>query len=165
VELDGAESGGDRVEVRGLRVDGVHGVLEEERARPQPFEVDLDLYLDTGEAAATDDLVTTADYAAAVDAAVAVITGRPHRLLESLAAAVADVVLEDPHVVGVTVAVRKLRPPVPHEMTSAGVRIHRRGAGRRPQGAPREPAPGQPAPGQPAPGQPGPGQNAPGEKQ
>ena len=153
MEVDGAEPGGDRVEVRGLRVDGVHGVLEEERARPQPFEVDLDLYLDTGEAAATDDLVTTADYAAAVDAVVAVIAGPPHRLLESLAGAVADVVLDDPHVVEVTVAVRKLRPPVPHEMTSAGVRIHRRSGDRRPRGAPRQPAPRQPAPRQPAPGE------------
>jgi dihydroneopterin aldolase len=122
----GAGFAGDRIEVRGVRVEGVHGVLEEERARPQPFEVDLDLYLDTAEAAATDDLATTADYAAAVDAVVAVVTGPPHRLVESLAGAIAAAVLDDPHVVEVTVAVRKLRPPVPHEVTSTGVRIHRR---------------------------------------
>ena len=54
-----------------------------------------------------------------------VITGPPHRLLESLAAAVADVVLEDPHVEQVTVAIRKLRPPLPHHVASTGVRIHR----------------------------------------
>ena len=42
---------GDRIEVRGLRVDGVHGVLEQERMHAQPFEVDLDLYLDTVPAA------------------------------------------------------------------------------------------------------------------
>jgi 7,8-dihydroneopterin aldolase/epimerase/oxygenase len=141
--LDRVGFGGDRVEVRGLRVDGVHGVLEEERAGPQPFEVDLDLYLDTGEAAATDDLTTTADYAGAVDAAVAVVTGRPHRLLESLAGAIADVVLEDPRVVEVTVAIRKLRPPVPHQLTSAGVRIHRRGGDRRLPGASAEHGPGE----------------------
>ena len=44
---------GDRIEVRGLRLDGVHGVLEDERRAPQPFEVDLDLYLDTTTAAAS----------------------------------------------------------------------------------------------------------------
>ena len=36
----------DRIEIRGLRVLGVHGLLPEERDRPQPFEVDLDLVLD-----------------------------------------------------------------------------------------------------------------------
>jgi len=116
----------DRIEVRGLRVDGVHGVLEEERLRPQPFEVDLDLYLDTGPAGGSDDLAATADYAAAAAAAVAVITGSPRRLLESLAGAVAEQVLADPRVEEVTVAIRKLRPPLPYEVASTGVRIRRR---------------------------------------
>jgi dihydroneopterin aldolase len=115
----------DRIEVRGLRVDGVHGVLDEEQVRSQPFEVDLDLYLDTGPGAASDDLATTADYGAAVDAAVTVITGPPRRLLESLAAAIADRVLEDTHIDAVTVVIRKLRPPLAPEVTSTGVRLHR----------------------------------------
>jgi dihydroneopterin aldolase len=131
----GAGFARDRIEVRGLRVEGVHGVLEEERALPQPFEVDLDLYLDTAEAAATDDLATTADYAAAVDAVVAVLTGPPHRLVESLAGAIAAAVLADPKVAEVTVSVRKLRPPVAYEVTSTGVRIHRRRADRGPRRA------------------------------
>ncbi len=116
----------DRVEVRGLRVDGVHGVLDEEQVRPQPFEVDLDLYLDTVAAAAADDLDRTADYGAAVDAAVAVVTGPPRRLLESLAGAIAELVLADRRIEAVTVVVRKLRPPLSAPVTSTGVRIHRR---------------------------------------
>jgi 7,8-dihydroneopterin aldolase/epimerase/oxygenase len=115
----------DRIEVRGLRVDGVHGVLEEEQVHPQPFEVDLDLYLDTTPAALGDDLDATADYGAAVDAAVAVMAGPPRRLLESLADAIARRVLDDPRIDEVTVVVRKLRPPLAPEVTSTGVRIHR----------------------------------------
>jgi dihydroneopterin aldolase len=115
----------DRIEVRGLRVDGVHGVLEEEQVHPQPFEVDLDLYLDTTPAALGDDLGATADYGAAVDAAVAVMAGPPRRLLESLADAIARRVLDDPRIDEVTVVVRKLRPPLAPEVTSTGVRIHR----------------------------------------
>ncbi|HUY22902.1 MAG TPA: dihydroneopterin aldolase [Acidimicrobiales bacterium] len=118
--------GGDRIEVRGLRLDAVHGVLQEERAAPQPFEIDLDLYLDTAPAASTDDLAATADYAAAAEAAAAVMAGPPHRLLESLAGAVAAAVLADARVDSVTVVVRKLRPPLPHALGSTGVRIHRR---------------------------------------
>lgn len=103
----------------------VHGALPEEQHRPQPFEIDLDLELVDRRAARTDDLADTADYAAAVAAAAAVAGGPPHQLLESLAAAVADAVLADPAVAQVTVAVRKLRPPVPYQLDSAGVRLTR----------------------------------------
>lgn len=103
----------------------VHGALPEEQHRPQPFEVDLEMELVDRRAAGSDDLADTADYAAAVAAAAAVVSGPSHRLLESLAAAVADAVLADPAVARVTVAVRKLRPPVPYQLASAGVRLTR----------------------------------------
>ena len=115
----------DVVEVRGLRVEAVHGVLPEERRAPQPFELDLDLVLDTAPAAAADDLALSADYAAAVEAAVAVLAGPPRQLLETLAADVAAAVLDDRRVSAVTVVVRKLRPPLAQAVASTGVRIHR----------------------------------------
>ena len=57
----------DRIEVRGLRLLGTHGVLPEERTRPQPFEVDADLVVSMVEAGASDDLADTVDYAGIVD--------------------------------------------------------------------------------------------------
>jgi len=116
---------GDRIEVRTLRLLGVHGLLPEERRVPQPFEIDLDLEVDMDGAAASDDLVDTADYGAAIEAAAAVMAGRPHDLLESLAGAIADAVLQDHRVTSVTVAVRKVHPPVPHDVGSTGVRLTR----------------------------------------
>lgn len=116
---------GDRIEVRGLRVFGVHGVHEVERRSSQPFEVDLVMTVDTAVPAESDNLADTADYGAAVDAAAAVIAGPPHMLLESLAGDIAAAVLEDPKVQDVTVAVRKLRPPLAHDLESAGVRLTR----------------------------------------
>lgn len=116
---------GDRIEIRGLKVDAAHGVTDEERGSRQPFEVDLDLHLDLASAGAGDALERTADYAAAVAAARAVVAGPPRRLLETLAEDIAAAVLADPAVDAVTVAVRKLRPPVPERLSSAGVRITR----------------------------------------
>jgi 7,8-dihydroneopterin aldolase/epimerase/oxygenase len=116
---------GDRIEVRGLRLVGVHGLLAEERHRPQPFEIDLDLEVDMDAAAASDSIFDTADYGAAIDKVAAVVAGPPHDLLESLARAMAGAVLADDHVLAVTVAVHKLRPPVPHEVASTGVRLTR----------------------------------------
>lgn len=116
---------GDRIELRGLRVFAVHGVHEAERSSPQPFEVDLDILVDTERAELSDDLADTADYSAAADVVASVMAGRPRRLLESLAASIATGVLSDPHVQSVTVALRKLSPPIPHDIYSAGVRITR----------------------------------------
>ena len=52
----------DRIELRGLRVLGAHGVLPEEQQRAQPFEVDLDLELDLRPAGRSDALADTVDY-------------------------------------------------------------------------------------------------------
>lgn len=119
----------DRIEIRGLRVVGTHGVLREERERAQPFEVDLDIEADLRAAGASDGLEDTVDYGAVTDAVASVVSGRHADLMEHLADRIARAVLATPRVEAVTVAVRKLRPPVPWDLASAGVRIHRRQAG------------------------------------
>jgi dihydroneopterin aldolase len=116
----------DRIELRGLRALGVCGVLPEEQARPQPLEVDLDLVADLSRAGSTDALADTIDYGILVAQVEAIVTGEPVRLLERLAERIADVVLADDRVVEVEVAVRKLRPPVPQQLDTTGVRIVRR---------------------------------------
>lgn len=139
----------DLIEIRGIRALGRHGVLEEEKARPQPFEVDLDLELDVSRAGWTDALADTVDYGAIAAAVAAVIEGEHSDLLEHLATRIARAALlaadgaatgratgpmagpgtgraTGPVVTAVSVTLRKLRPPVPVHLTSAGVRIHRR---------------------------------------
>lgn len=115
----------DRIELRGLRALGIHGALPEERGRPQPFEIDLDVGADLGPAGRSDDLADTIDYGALVDRAVAVVTTESHVLLERLAQRVADEVLAEPRARSVTVVVRKLRPPVASDLATAAVRITR----------------------------------------
>ena len=117
--------GRDRIELRGLRVVGTHGVLPEEQSRAQPFEVDLDLEADLGPAGRSDRLADTVDYGALAEQVAAVVSGERHALLERLAARIADTVLDDRRVTSVTVTLRKLRPPVPVDMASAGVRVVR----------------------------------------
>ncbi len=78
-----------RIAVRGLRLEGRHGVLAEERLRSQPFVVDMDLAVDIGPAGRSDHLEDTLDYAAAA-AVAAEVVGGPHRdLIERLAADIA----------------------------------------------------------------------------
>jgi 7,8-dihydroneopterin aldolase/epimerase/oxygenase len=108
------------IELRGLRALGVHGALPEEQSRAQPFEVDLDIEIDLSAASQSDDLADTLDYGAVVETVEKVVTGEHFTLLERIA----EVVLDDGRVTAVTVSVRKLRPPVPVDLESAGVRIH-----------------------------------------
>lgn len=115
----------DVIELRGLRVLATHGCLPEEQHRPQPFELDLDVETDIGRAALSDDVSDAVDYGAVAEAVVGLVAGRQFSLLETLAVAVADEVLADTRVTSVTVAVRKLHPPVPADLATAGVRITR----------------------------------------
>lgn len=117
----------DRIELSGLRSTAVVGVLPEERNRAQPLEVDLAVEVDLTAAGLSDDLSDTVDYAGVCDAVAEVAAGSEPQLLERLAAQVADVVLAlDPRIESVEVAIRKLRPPVPHDLATSGVRLVRR---------------------------------------
>jgi 7,8-dihydroneopterin aldolase/epimerase/oxygenase len=116
------------IELRGLRVLGHHGVGDEERQIAQPFDLDLNIVLTEragNAAAASDDVSETVDYGLVSVRVANVVAGRSFHLLESLAEAVALVVLEDGRVEEVTVVVRKLRPPVPVDLATAAVRITR----------------------------------------
>lgn len=104
---------------------GTHGVLPEEKERPQPFEVDLDVEADLSAAGSSDRLVDTLDYGALAQRVAAIVAEESHALMERLAQRIADAVLEDPRAVAVTVTVKKLRPPVPIALETAAVRIRR----------------------------------------
>ena len=112
------------LEIRGVRVLGIHGVLDFERENAQPFEFDLDVSFDMGPSGQSDALEDTVNYADVVDAAANVLRGPWCALLERLATLMGEAVLAvDTRIETVEVAVRKLEPPVPYRMTSAGVRV------------------------------------------
>ncbi len=103
----------------------MHGVLPEERTRPQPFEVDLELHVDLRPAGDSDALDDTVDYGAVCAAVSRVVATERYALLERLAARIADVCRADPRVAGVVVEVRKMHPPVRSMVRHVGVRIER----------------------------------------
>lgn len=117
----------DSIELRGLSVTAVVGVLPEERDRAQPLNLDLELEVDLTAAGISDSLADTVDYGAVCDRVVEVVSQEEPLLLERLAALVAEAVLEmDERIASTSVAIQKLRPPVPHALDSSGVRITRR---------------------------------------
>lgn len=115
----------DRVELRGLRLSARCGVLPEERERDQPLQIDLDLTMDLSRAGHSDVLADTVDYGAVCDLVTEVCAREAPQLLERLAEILAAEILAATTAESVTVAVRKLRPPVPQQLQTSGVRITR----------------------------------------
>jgi 7,8-dihydroneopterin aldolase/epimerase/oxygenase len=110
------------IEVYGLELRGFHGALEEEQREGQRFLFDVRLVAhDAG--IRSDKLGDTVDYTSVVARVRAVSDGQRFNLLEALAAAVADDLVEHFPIAHVRVRVRK--PEVlleaPAEFTAATV--------------------------------------------
>ena len=115
----------DRITLTGLRGRGRHGVYAEERERGQDFIVDAILELDLAPAAASDDVADTVDYGGLAGHLLAVLTGEPVRLIETLAERLLAVCLADPRVEAATVTVHKPQAPIPHEFADVAVTLRR----------------------------------------
>ena len=94
------------IDVEGLELQGFHGALEEERRSGQRFLFDVRLVAHDA-AIRTDQLADTVDYTAVVARVRVVNESRRYNLIEALAAAVADDLLERFPVASVRVRVRK----------------------------------------------------------
>ena len=113
----------DVIELRALRCSAIVGVLAEERERPQPLVFDLDLERPFEAAAFSDDITETTNYAQVLELTTRVATEGRYLLLETLAYRVAyEILAIDPEIRSVTVAVRKVRPPVSEDVATVGVR-------------------------------------------
>jgi dihydroneopterin aldolase len=111
----------DRIELRGLTVQGYHGVHEHERVSGQPFVVDITVWIDLADAARSDDLADTYDYSVLARQASEIVAGPPRNLIETVGGEIADQVMGDQRVHAVEVVVHK--PHAPIEQTFADVAV------------------------------------------
>jgi len=114
----------DRIVLEGMSFSGRHGVRPAEREHVQDFEVDIEMEADLAGPGSTDRIEDTVDYRAAHAIAKETIEGKSVKLLETLAAQIADRVLSLPRVTAVSVRVAK-RPASMAPIKSAAVHIKR----------------------------------------
>jgi dihydroneopterin aldolase len=115
------------IEIQSLELTGFHGALEAEKTEGQPFVFDVMLVAhDAG--VRSDELRDTVDYTAVAARVRAVNEARRFNLIEALAAAVADDLIERFPVSRVRVRVRKphVRLDAPVEHTAATIERARR---------------------------------------
>jgi dihydroneopterin aldolase len=115
----------DRIELRGLTAHGRHGVFDHERADGQDFVVDITVWIDLADAAASDDLADTYDYGALAQLAADVIAGPPRNLIEGVGREIADQVMRDRRVHAVEVTVHKPQAPIPQQFDDVAVVVRR----------------------------------------
>jgi 7,8-dihydroneopterin aldolase/epimerase/oxygenase len=116
-----------KVELHGLQIFGHHGVGEKEREQGQLFLYDIEL--EVGERGANDRIEDAVDYREVAATAREVSESQQFRLLEALAPAVADALVERFPVEWVRVRVRKPEVrPIGLEVDYSGVTVERRRA-------------------------------------
>jgi 7,8-dihydroneopterin aldolase/epimerase/oxygenase len=114
----------DRILLEGMLFQGRHGVRLAERERPQEFNVDIEVDCDLSEPGKSDRIEDSVDYRQIRSIAKEVIEGESQKLLERLAALIADRVLQLQRVGGVMVRISK-RPESMQPIAAAAVRINR----------------------------------------
>jgi len=112
----------DRMTLRRMVFYGYHGVFPEENKLGQTFIVDLDLRLDLSQAARSDDVADTVNYAEIHGLVKGIVEGAPVKLIEALADKIATAVLGTYTIIHeAEVAVTKPNPPF--DITFDGVTV------------------------------------------
>lgn len=126
----------DRIELRGLKVRGNHGVFSHERADGQDFIVDITVWMDLAVAAASDALADTYDYGLLAQRAADIVAGPARDLIETVAAEIAEEVMGDARVQAVEVTLHKPHAPIPLTFADVAVVARRSRSDRRPKVVP-----------------------------
>src|SRR5436190_23795669 len=113
------------IEILGLEVFGYHGVHEHEQQHAQTFVIDVRMVCRSDAATRSDRLADAVDYGAVSSRIVELATSTRHDLLERLAGAIADDLLDRFAVSVVTVTVHKPWAPIPHRFRDVTVTVER----------------------------------------
>lgn len=101
--------GNQRLSITGLRFDANLGILDHEKAAPQPISVDTELNLGSQSLAPKDDQINSVlDYRRVHDIIIATCTEQHINLLESLTGKLCLELMQLPNVLGVRVRIVKL---------------------------------------------------------
>lgn len=116
----------DSIQVTGIRCYGYTGFLPEEQVLGQWFEVDLTLWLDLAPAGMSDRIEHTIDYRHIIATVKHLVKTAKFTLVEKLASAIADAILESESVQQVRVQLSKPAAPIPDFGGKIAIDITRR---------------------------------------
>jgi dihydroneopterin aldolase len=118
----------DLIFIEGLHGETVIGIHESELHRPQPLVIDVHAGVPRAHACDTDRIGDTIDYAAVRERVLRLLAEHQLKLLEALAEAIADILIDEFHAHWVRVKVAK--PRKVEDVQAMGVLIERRASDR-----------------------------------
>jgi dihydroneopterin aldolase len=115
----------DKIVIERLEFHTRCGITPEERQRPQPMAIDLELDCETASAATSGHLSDTIDYAQVAERIVELGSKEVCALLETLGDKILTLLFTDFPVSRVRLWLRKLAPPIAQKAGSVGVKLDR----------------------------------------
>lgn len=117
----------DHMFLRGIEVHGRHGVFDFERRAGQRFVIDVDWWLATGEAIASDRLDATLCYKQLHDSVCEIVAGKPWSLIETLADRIMTMLFDRfEQILALEVTVHKPEAPIGGTFADVGITMTRR---------------------------------------
>ena len=115
----------DKIVIERLEFQGRCGITPEERQRPQPLAIDLELDCETASAAASGHLSDTVDYAQVVERIVDLGSKEVCALLETFGEKILTLLFTEFPISRARLWLRKLSPPISPKAGSVGVKLDR----------------------------------------
>ena len=109
--------------IEALSVDAIIGVYEQERITKQPLIIDIEMQYDAQQASLSDNLKYALDYHKISDDIHAFVSASCYQLIEALAHAIADRILDNPLVNSVDIKISK--PQALDKAGNVGIRLSR----------------------------------------
>ena len=111
--------------LQGIQFSGHCGVSLDERSKPQPILVDLEIDCANDTSTKTDRIQDTVDYAEIVNRVIEIGTQHHFCLVEALAERIIQTLLDEFPVLALRVWLRKTTPPLTATIDSVGIRLSR----------------------------------------
>jgi dihydroneopterin aldolase len=115
----------DRIDLTGIEVYAKHGVLDHEQERAQVFRVDVTVYMDLSRPGESDDLSDALDYGMLALEVREAVGSESNKLIEAVAARVADAIMDHPQVTKAIVTIHKPDAPIDLVFEDVSVTIER----------------------------------------
>ena len=116
----------DTIILKGLEFRAYHGVLAEEKVKPQLFKIDIIMAVDLSLASETDDIADTINYVDVYLDVKDIVENNNFNLIEKLAGYIADYILAKYPILNVKVVVYKPNAPVKGDFDYFAVEIFRK---------------------------------------
>jgi len=115
----------DIIRLMGITAFGHYGVSPQEREVGQKIQIDLELFADLQAACSSDSLQDTINYESVYSKVMEIVSGRKHKLIESLGEDICYEVLKEFPVSRVRISLRKLNLPFPNNLSHVEICLTR----------------------------------------